>query len=301
MKLKNIDTNNMSEDQIKHEVKKIHSTMKKVFEVDFPFFKDIKIISKSKAREIINEKILLRLKEKGVTYPDHLGMPIEDGPSSKRTINLLENMAFYDEKEDTLYLVENLLHNHPERILTTCAHELSEKLISTYVPQLFATKPTENLLEIYMKNKNSRKRGDIRELIDGYRKVAFRSILKEGSCEAIALKTLLHTNMRSIIRSADEELREGHQKTISILHELEGRAKQIENAQIAHILESSIVIKSVSYYLGYPLASAILDEYGIQGVFATLKAPPLKAEYYARPSSYMSFLEKKENGEEVKK
>jgi hypothetical protein len=59
------------------------------------------------------------------------------------------------------------------------------------------------------------------------------------------------------------------------------------------ILRSSQIIKGVSYYLGYALAKSVLEKFGIEGVrFAVENYPPLKAEYFANPPTYLTLLEK---------
>jgi hypothetical protein len=45
--------------------------------------------------------------------------------------------------------------------------------------------------------------------------------------------------------------------------------------------------------LGYPLARAVLEKYGVKGVKLVLeKHPPLKAQYFANPQAYLTRLEK---------
>jgi ABC-type Zn uptake system ZnuABC Zn-binding protein ZnuA len=45
--------------------------------------------------------------------------------------------------------------------------------------------------------------------------------------------------------------------------------------------------------LGYPLARAVLEKYGVKGVKLALeKHPPTKAQYFANPQAYLTQLEK---------
>ena len=57
-------------------------------------------------------------------------------------------------------------------------------------------------------------------------------------------------------------------------------------------LRNSHIIKGFSYYLGYPLAKAFLDRYGLRKTkIAFEKYPPLKGEYFANPRTYLTLLE----------
>jgi hypothetical protein len=66
-----------------------------------------------------------------------------------------------------------------------------------------------------------------------------------------------------------------------------------EEKLVKEALKWSQIIKGVSYYLGYPLARAVLEKYGVKGVKLALeKHPPLKAQYFANPQAYLTLLEK---------
>ena len=73
----------------------------------------------------------------------------------------------------------------------------------------------------------------------------------------------------------------------------ESRMAPVDERKLIKILKWSQIIKGVSYYLGYPLARAVLEKYGVKGVkFALEKHPPTKAQYFANPQAYLTQLEK---------
>jgi len=63
--------------------------------------------------------------------------------------------------------------------------------------------------------------------------------------------------------------------------------------QLTKALKWFQIIKGVSYYLGYPLAKAVLEKYGVKGVKLALeKHPPLRVQYFANSQAYLTRLEK---------
>lgn len=75
----------------------------------------------------------------------------------------------------------------------------------------------------------------------------------------------------------------------------EGCQSQEINAEnlLKDLFKCSQIIKGLSYYLGYPLAKAVLEKYGIEGVKNALeKSPPLEAKYFATPEDYLALLKK---------
>ena len=73
----------------------------------------------------------------------------------------------------------------------------------------------------------------------------------------------------------------------------ERRITPVDEEELIKILKWSQIIKGVSYYLGYPLARAVLEKYGVEGVKIALeKHPPTEAQYFANPQVYLTQLEK---------
>jgi hypothetical protein len=112
----------------------------------------------------------------------------------------------------------------------------------------------------------------------------------------------------------EKELQIGHSKCIDVLFDLDNAKRNIECIEktqarpdekrrriqaideeklVKEALRSSQIIKGLSYYLGYPLAKAVVEKYGIRGAKLALeKYPPLKAQYFANPQAYLTRLEK---------
>ena len=300
----------ITKEHIDQELVKMHKNMMELLQVDFPYFKDVKILEESEAKDVLTKHIRQNLEEKGVSYTALQWAQIGEYFSGKEAGGLFTNMAFYDEKKEILYINRKLTVNHPEKIIPICVHELAEKLISTLIPQTSIKASAENLLEKYIHSKDPTNRISLEEFLDRYKEVVFKSVFKEGCCEAISLKTLLHSGLKDRVVSIERELQQGHSKWIGILFALENMEEGVENQYksmflkkdemakpederelITRILKSSQVIKSVSYHLGYPIAKEIIDKYGIEGIKTALENPPLKAEYFVEPSIYISSLE----------
>ena len=84
------------------------------------------------------------------------------------------------------------------------------------------------------------------------------------------------------------------EKTQTQLDEKRQKIRAIDEEKLVkEALRSAQIIKGFSYYLGYPLAKAVVEKYGIKGVKLALeKHPPLKAQYFANPQTYLTRLEK---------
>lgn len=302
--------NGITEEYIANELREIHKKMMELFQVDFPYFKDIIILGKSEARKVITENIRQNLEEKGVSYTASRWAQIQEYLSGEGARGFFENMAFYDEKGETLYIGQNLLLNHPDRVIPVCVHELAEKLVSTLIPPPSIKAYAGKLLEKHIHSEDPNERISLEEFLSSFKEIVFKSVFKEGCCEAIALRTLSHSGHEEKVESIEKELQQGHSKCIGILFELEksklGVGSQnssmypkgdetaklgYERELVTRILKSSQAIKSVSYHLGYPIAKEIIDKHGIEGIKAALKNPPLKAEYFVDPSKYISSLE----------
>jgi len=306
----------ITEGYIDRELREMHKKMMELFQFDFPYFNDVIILGESEAEEVLTGHMRLKLEEEGVSYTTSQWSQIREYLSRNEVGSLFENMAFYDKKGEILYLSRNLLLNHPEKIIPVCVHELAEKLISTLTPSPSVKGSTDSFTNLIKKSINSNDPNNgisLEEFLSRYKEVAFKSIFKEGCCEAISLRTLMHSGLKDRVESLEKELRQGHSKWICILFDLENMKLGVENQNssmftkkdeiaklederelINRILKSSQAIKSISYHLGYPIAKEIIDKHGIEGIKAALKNPPLRAEYFVEPSTYISSLEIKE-------
>jgi len=290
---------------INRTLKKIHKKMIKLFDVDFTYFSDIKIIKQSDILEQLTQRIQNDLKENGVLYSDIQWKQICESLSKNQVTGFFENFAFYNPKDDVLYMNEKMITNYPEKIIPVCTHELSEKLLSTYLPSPLKT-PIRALVEAYIEAKKTNNTRKLYELLNTHTDIIFKSVFKEGFCEAIALQTLRHIDSEMKAASLEKELQIGHSKCIDLLFDLDNAKKNVESVEkrqrtppvnekklIKEILKISQTIKGLSYYLGYPLAKAVVERYGIKGAKLALeKCPPLKAQYFANPQAYLTELEK---------
>jgi len=290
---------------INRTLKKIHKKMIKLFDVDFTYFSNIKIIKQSDILEQLTQRIQNDLKENGVLYSDIQWKQICESLSKNQVTRFFENFAFYNPKDEVLYMNEKMITNYPEKIIPVCTHELAEKLLSTYLSSPLKT-PTRALVEAYIEAKKTNNTRKLYELLNTHTDIIFKSVFKEGFCEAIALQTLRHIDSEMKAASLEKELQIGHSKCIGLLFDLDNAKKNVESVEkrqrtqpvnekklIKEILKISQTIKGLSYYLGYPLAKAVVERYGIKGAKLVLeKCPPLKAQYFANPQAYLTELEK---------
>jgi len=298
---------------INRALKKIHRKMIELFGVDFTYFSDIKIIKQSDILKQLTQRIQNDLKENGVVYSDIQWKQICESLSKNQVAGFFENLAFYNPKDEVLYMNEKMITNHPEKIIPACTHELAEKVLSTYLSSPLKT-PTRTLVEAYIEAKMANNARKLYELLNTHTDIIFMNVFKEGVCEAIALQTLRHIDSEMMkAASLEKELQIGHSKCIDVLFDLDNAERNIERIEktqirldekrqriqatdeeklVKEVLRSSQIIKGLSYYLGYPLAEAVLEKYGIRGVKLALeKCPPLRAQYFANPQAYLTRLE----------
>jgi hypothetical protein len=297
---------------INQALRKIHRKMVELFNIDFSYFRDVKIIEQSELLKQLAKRMWSDLKESGViSSSDHMKQ-IFDGLSENRVEGFFENFAFYNPKDETLYLNENVIKNHPERVIPICVHELSEKLLSNYLSKSLGAS-TQVLIRKYVEAKRTGSTRKFYEYLGMYVDTVFKSVFKEGCCEAIALRTLRDTEYGVETASLEKELLIGHSKCIKLLFSLEsirsverarkaemhlrregGQVQEVNAENLAkEFFRDSQVIKGLSYYLGYPLAKAVLEKYWVAGVKVALEmSPPLEARYFASPEEYVVLLEK---------
>jgi hypothetical protein len=313
--LKNINDQNgikTAQEWINQTLKKIHSKMVELFGVDFTCFKDVRIIKHPELLKQLIQRMRNDLKENGIAYTDTQWTQICEILSKSPVTGFFENLAFYNPKDEVLYINEKMIENHPEKIIFVCAHELSEKLLSTYLPSSLRAH-AQALIRMFIETKMT-KNTKFHRIWDEYINTVFKSIFKEGCCEAIALQTLRNTGYEIEAASMDKELRVGHSKCINLLFEIDNKRRRqngvkksqtymhtdrhatsaiSEEKLIKEALRNLQIIKGVSYYLGYPLAKVILEKYGINGVKLALEEKlPLKAQHFANPQAYLTQLEK---------
>jgi len=297
---------------INRTLEEIHKRMVELFGIDFAYFRDIKIINHSDILKQIMQCMRGDLKENGVIYSDIQWKQIRESLSKNQIPGFFENLAFYNPKDEVLYMSEKMTTNHPEKIIPVCTHELSEKLLSTYLSSPLKT-PIRALVEAYIEVKKTNNTRKLYELLNTYADVIFKNVFKEGCCEAIALQTLRHIGSEMKTASLEKELLVGHSKCIDVLFDLDKAKRKIECMEksqtrlnekrqriravdedklVREILRSSQIIKGISYYLGYPLAKAVVEKYGIRGVKLALeKYPPLEAQDFANTEAYLAKLE----------
>jgi len=314
--VKNINDQNGIEsvqEWIKQTLKKIHRKMVELFGIDFAYFRDIRIIKQSELLKQLTQRMRNGLEENGIVYTDIQWIQICKILSKSQVTGFFENFAFYNPKDEVLYINEKMIANHPEKIISVCAHELSEKLLSTYLSSSPGA-PKQALVKMLVEAKKTNNAEKLYELLDEYIDTVFLTVFKEGCCEAIALQTLRNMGYEIEAASMDEDLQIGYSKCINLLFEIDtGKRSQKgvrkvktrlhserraapatdEEKLIKEALRGSQIIKGVSYYLGYPLAKAVLEKYGIKGIkFALEEHPPLEAEYFANTQAYLTQLEK---------
>ena len=296
---------------INQTLQKIHGKMVELFSIDFVYFRDVKIIKQPELLKQLAKRMWSDLKESGAVYSNDHMKQIFDSLSKNQVEGFFENFAFYNPKDEKLYINENVITNHPEKVIPIFAHELSEKLLSTYLSTPREA-PTQVLIKKYVEAKRTNNIKKFYEYLDMYIDTVFKSVFKEGCCEAIALRTLRSTEYGLETAPQEKELLIGYSKCMKLLFALESkrsteRGKKAEmhlqcegcqsqeiNAEnlLKDLFKCSQIIKGLSYYLGYPLAKAVLEKYWIEGVKIALeKSPPLEAKYFATPEDYLALLE----------
>jgi hypothetical protein len=313
--------NESTKEWINQTLHKIHRKMVELFSIDFVYFRDIKIIKQPELLKQLAKRMWSDLKESGVAYSNDHIKQISDSLSKNQVEGFFENFAFYNPKDETLYINENVITNHPERVIPMCTHELSEKLLSTYLSKPHEV-PTQVLNKKYIEAKKTNNIKKFYEYLDMYIDTVFKSVFKEGCCEAIALRTLRNIGYGLDTASLEKELLIGYSKCIKLLFALESRrsAERAKKAEmhlqregcqsqeiyaenlVKDLFKCSQIIKGLSYYLGYPLAKAVLEKYWIEGVKIALeKNPPLEAKYFATPENYLALLEELQAAKEQRR
>jgi len=247
------------------------------------------------------------LEKNGAVYSYKLWKQITDTLNNNQTAGLFDNFAFYNPKDDILYLNQDMMITNPEKTAPICAHELAEKLLFTHIsPSLDSVQAAANLFAEDRKPLSTEK---YRELLNIYIDTAFTGIFKEGCCEMIALQTIRSMNYDTT--SWEKELHTEYSKCKGLLYYMDNFRNSLEEDQLSllkdkkrepttdeleplkKVLRTSQIVKGVSYFLGYPLAKIVLEKYGISGIKIALEEyPPLKGLYFTDPQTYQVDLEK---------
>ena len=280
--------------------------MMELFHYNFPCFTDVKILKHPEMLNQLIQRMRDDLEESGIVRSSVEWKQISEGISGNQGAGFFENLAFYNPRDDALYLSEEMAVNFPEKMLSVCAHELSEKLLFTIISHP-AKSSLQSAAKLYLEGMKDRNATKSKELLNIYVDAVFKTVFKEGCCEAIALQTLRIMGFETEVASLEKELQTGRSKCVDLLFYIENarmNTNGLEKDEMSHqandeqklvkgVLRSSQIIKGVSYYLGYKIAKAVLEKYGIEGVkFAMEKYPPLKPEYFANPQNYLILLEK---------
>jgi hypothetical protein len=305
-----------SEKQVVKTLRSIHSSMTTLFHVDLPFFSSVKIIKRQTFLAQLTQRVQDDLKESNMPQSGVQLAQISEALPHGRAAGLSEHFAFYNPRNDTLFVNEAMIPRYPEKALSVYAHEIAEKLLSPYVSPSKQSS-TSSAIKLCLEVTKTHDATKLRELLDVYVDTVFMTVFKEGCCEAIAMQTLrsMHCSMEA--ESLEKELLFGYPKCVSLLSRVEearknwtrigtvpSRSPSMIGQRLKDFLRLSQIIKGASYYLGYPLAKAVLEKHGLEGMlFAIENNPPLKAQYFANPQSYLVKLEKssvpnKHGGEE---
>lgn len=294
------------EGQINQTLRSLHAEMTNRFGVDFPFFSKVKVIPHQEILNQLTQRIRDDFKKSNLPQSGIEWRQIGETLMRNQNAGLLEHFAFYCSGEDTLYVNKTMMMRYPEKVVSVCAHELAEKLLS-----ICTLSPTESSMHpaarLYFEAGKTSSTKRMQELLNIYVETVFKTVFREGCCEAIAVETLRWSCFVAEAVALDKELCAGYPKCIGLLSSLENARKSWERLEIKKvgsqppnqvkrataILRTAQIIKGVSYYIGYPLAKSLLERYGIQGLQVAIKTnPPLKTQYFVNPQTYLVIFEK---------
>jgi len=139
-----------------------------------------------------------------VKYSDSQWKRICEILSKTPVTGFFENFAFYNPQDEVLYMNEKMIRNHPQKIISVCAHELSEKLLSTYLSSSLET-PMQAIVKMYEEARKTGNPKKFYEFMDAYVGIVLKSVFKEGCCEAMALQTLRSMGSEIEVASLEKE------------------------------------------------------------------------------------------------
>jgi len=292
---------------INQTMKGIHAKMVELFCIDFRYFRDIRIVKQPDILRRLTRRMRNNLRKNGVIYSNSEWQQVFESLSETALAGFFGNITHYSPEDDILYISQKMITEHPERVIPVCTHELSEKLLYACLPSTHST-PSYFAAQTFAEAKRTDDSTRLNDLLKMSKGLILKNAFKEGVCEAIALQTLRQTGFKAEIAALEQELETGHSKYVDVLSHLgkttrstgkdlagEKRKRQVTDGKklIEETLVSFQVMKGISYYVGYPLAKAVLEEYGMKGVKVALeKCPPDKAEYFSNTQAYLTMLEK---------
>jgi hypothetical protein len=298
--------NNARQEWIDQALRNIHARMIALFNFDFDYFKNVKLLDRIEFQSQLAQRMQDDLKESGIASSSTQWKQIAQVLAQDQTAGVPEHFAFYNPQNDTLYVNEKMVINYPEKVVSVCAHELAEKLLSSYISPS-SNSSMQSAMNLYREVKKNGTPQKLRQIIDVYVDTVFKTVFKEGCCEAIAVQVLLYMNYEAEAASLEMELQAGYPKCIGLLSRIENVNKSAltsktvqpnwEAGEVQRIFEEVLkdaqIIKVISYYLGYPLAKTILEKQGLKGIRYALEntSPPLKAENFVNPRAYRFTLE----------
>ncbi len=294
-----------SQEQIVLQLKAIHSQMIKFFKIDFPFFGDVKVVERVEFQNQLVKRMEHDLKDSNIIRNNDKWSQVSIAISRDYSAGLSEHFAFYDPQNDILHFNKKMVTDYPERVISVCAHELAEKLLS-FIDPSSQKRSVQHAAKLYFETTNNPDINQLQQVVDVYFETIFKTIFKEGCCEAIAIQILRNMNFNAEAARSDKELQSGYLKCVGLLSIIECKRKRMMAAEplqteqkpadvqaiFGEVLKHAQIIKSVSYYLGYPLAREVLEKYGLYGVCSLIqKAMQPKAEHFVNPESYIAILE----------
>lgn len=303
----------LSRERIDHTLREIHKRMVDLFHINFTYFSDIRIVGRSEVLDWLTRQMETNLQERNAADNAAEWEPLYRFLLERQVNDHFMRLAYYDREKDTLCISEDLLKDDPQMVIPVSVHELSEKMLSTILPPILE-KRSNTIAKMCIRIKRADNIEEVRELFDEYLNLVYMTVFKEGCCEAISLHTLRSMDLDEIeVDALERELLKQYSKCFGLLLDLEKTRRSIEDAvttttdldttdHAARIIEemklviktlrNSHMIKGVSYYLGYPLAKAFIERYGLEEVKTALEhCPPFKTEHLSHPHTYLQLLQ----------
>ena len=127
------DNTGSAQEQIDQTLKSIHKGMTKLFHIDFPYFSNVKVIRHPEILNQLAQRMRDDFKEECMMQNRIQWRQIKEALARNQASGLSGHFAFYNPRNDTLHMNETMVARYPEKVFSVCAHELAEKLLSTYV------------------------------------------------------------------------------------------------------------------------------------------------------------------------
>src|SRR3990170_3482946 len=118
------------EEQTNQTLRSLHEGMTKLFGIDLPFFSKVKVIPHQEILNQLTQHIRDDFEKSGLTQDGIEWRQIGEILARNQNSGLFGHFAFYCPSEDTLYMNKTMVTRYPEKVVSVCAHELAEKLLS---------------------------------------------------------------------------------------------------------------------------------------------------------------------------